>query len=540
MTVTMTTTSVDDFSNSYLPVRQVVLLFSTVLVVSIIYSIAICFYRLYLHPLAKIPGPFYAKVTHLYSFFYNFWCRGKFYIKIEELHNIYGPIIRITPDEIHLSDPENYDEIYRIGSKYSKSPPFYHAFGTDKATFTMASNAAHRVKRAALNPFFSRKRVLELEEVVQQKATKLEARIRSALSEQGYIDLHHGFRAISVDVITDYAFDNCYSFLDQSDFGVDFFNMIRDFGPGFWFFQQFPVLQPLAFGLPFWLVKMIDGPLKRMMMLHNSSRRQILRVKSDIDVDKRSQRAKERPTIFHQLLSPDAAQNYVVPTVDELKDEAYIILAAAADTTGNAMTVATYNTVLNPEIYSTLTAELREAFPDASAHLDFITLEKLPYLLTLWKTAVIKEALRLSYGVIGRLPRVVPDSAAEFHGYHIPSGTLVSMSSWTMHHNEDIFPDSGNFDPSRWLGQSAAVRKAEHNLVAFGKGSRQCVGMPLAYCELYVTLGRLFRHFDNLSTDRKPREDLYYNDYFSSYHSEENNKFIFRQAQSIRIRSNDF
>jgi hypothetical protein len=107
--------------------------------------------------------------------------------------------------------------------------------------------------------------------VVQAKAIKLEARIRSALSEQGYIDLHHGFRAISVDVITDYAFDNCYGFLEQDDFGVAFFNMVRDFGPGFWFFQQFPALQPIAFGLPFWLVKMIDGPLKRMMMLQNVS-----------------------------------------------------------------------------------------------------------------------------------------------------------------------------------------------------------------------------------------------------------------------------
>lgn len=186
-----------------------------------------------------------------------------------------GPIIRITPDEIHLADAENYDEIYHIGSKYSKSPAFYHAFGTDKATFTTPSNEAHRVKRAALSPFFSRKRVLELEDVVQAKALKLQARIRSALTRNndrndgGYIDLHHGFRAISVDVITDYAFDNCYGFLDRADFGVEFFNMIRDFGPGFWFFQQFPALQPIAFGLPFWLVRMVGGPLKRMMMLQN-------------------------------------------------------------------------------------------------------------------------------------------------------------------------------------------------------------------------------------------------------------------------------
>lgn len=89
-----------------------------------------------------------------------------------------------------------------------------------------------------------------------------------------------------------------------------------------------------------------------------------------------------RTTIFHQLLRPDAAEGYVVPTVDELKDEAYILLAAAADTTGNALTIAAYNIATNPEIYSRLTTELREAFPGPEPSMDFITLEKLPYLVS--------------------------------------------------------------------------------------------------------------------------------------------------------------
>ena len=90
-----------------------------------------------------------------------------------------------------------------------------------------------------------------------------------------------------------------------------------------------------------------------------------------------------RTTIFHQLLRPDAAEDYVVPTVEELKDEAYILLAAAADTTGNALTIAAYNVAINPEISSRLTAELKETFPGPEPSMDFITLEKLPYLVSL-------------------------------------------------------------------------------------------------------------------------------------------------------------
>jgi cytochrome P450 len=172
-----------------------------------------------------------------------------------------GPVVRITPDEIHLSDPDNYERIYYVGSKYSKSPAFYGAFGSNSAAFTTASNEVHRVRRAALNPLFSRKMVLELEDVVQSKAQKLYSRLADALAAGTPIDLHHGFRAVSVDVITDYAFDSCYNLLDRQDFGVDFFAMVRGLGPAFWFFQQWPFTQSLAYKIPLWLAKILSQPL---------------------------------------------------------------------------------------------------------------------------------------------------------------------------------------------------------------------------------------------------------------------------------------
>ena len=135
-----------------------------------------------------------------------------------------------------------------------------------RGTFTTPSPDIHRVKRAALNPFFSRKKVLDLEEIVQQKARRLVSRMESAFGTTGSIDLHHGFRAISVDVISDYAFGYSYDFLNQEDFGVEFFNMIRDFGPAFWFFQQFPAIQPVALKTPFWVAKLTSPPLTRMIL----------------------------------------------------------------------------------------------------------------------------------------------------------------------------------------------------------------------------------------------------------------------------------
>jgi len=76
----------------------------------------------------------------------------------------------------------------------------------------------------------------------------------------------------------------------------------------------------------------------------------------------------DQPCIFEALLAP--ADSYEVPTPEQVKDESYAVLNAA------------YNTVINPEIYGKLTAELKAAFPNPDEKIEYSKLEKLPYLVT--------------------------------------------------------------------------------------------------------------------------------------------------------------
>jgi hypothetical protein len=48
------------------------------------------FYRIYFHPLSRIPGPKLAAATHLYEFYYDIVCGGRFLFQIEKLHKQYG------------------------------------------------------------------------------------------------------------------------------------------------------------------------------------------------------------------------------------------------------------------------------------------------------------------------------------------------------------------------------------------------------------------------------------------------------------------
>ncbi|KUJ12574.1 cytochrome P450 [Mollisia scopiformis] len=472
------------------------------------YRIFRAFYDLYFHPLTGIPGPKLAAITYLYQTYYSLFVGGsRFYIQIGKLHEQYGPVVRITPDEVHLSDPENYDSIYYIGSKYAKVEQYYASMSCGYSSFTTMSNEAHRIKRARLNPFFSKKKIIEFESIIQSNAKKLCDLVARKFEEGEEMDLHHGYRAVSVDVITDIAFNQCYNLLDRKDIGEEFFTLFEKMGSTMWVFQQWPFFMRMAESLPpKWGAKM-SGPLAQVFRIQNHCSEAIASVEVDIAAGNKSA---ARQTIFHDLLTPDPEQGWVVPPEVHLRDEAFAILGAAADTTGNAMNFATIEVTNDPVMYKRLCDELREAFPNPNAKPDFLTLEKLPFL-----TGVIKEAFRLSFGSPGKLSRVVPEGGATFNGHFLPAGSFVSMGTWELHHNETYFPNATKFDPDRWA-DPANVKHMEKAYVPFGRGTRMCIGINLAYAELYVVLGNMFRRFDNMRPNELKPEDRVYNDYISA------------------------
>src|ERR1700753_3900078 len=61
----------------------------------VLYVFGTCIYRLYLHPLAKFPGPKLAALTTWYEGYYD--CiryKGRFLWQLEALHNRYGKLSR--------------------------------------------------------------------------------------------------------------------------------------------------------------------------------------------------------------------------------------------------------------------------------------------------------------------------------------------------------------------------------------------------------------------------------------------------------------
>lgn len=178
-------------------------------------------------------------------------------------------MVRISTNEVHLIEAENFDKVYSMLSKFTKDPAFYSPIEGPiriPAVLTIISNEAHRARRSALNPFFSRRSVLDLENVVRDKARKFCDLLQNTLSSQAdakAFNAQGAIRAFATDVVSEYAYADCWNFLDDEEFGAWYPRAIRAVQTMFVWFQTFPVLIPIFGCIPDEVNKVLFPPFKK-------------------------------------------------------------------------------------------------------------------------------------------------------------------------------------------------------------------------------------------------------------------------------------
>jgi hypothetical protein len=100
---------------------------------------------------------FLAKITHWYEFYYTYIQTGMYYKKVAEFHAKYGksdrakrccqplkmstlgPVVRVTPDEIHVMDPATYQSLFVTGAvrKTEAYPRFSSGTGFEGMHFSI-------------------------------------------------------------------------------------------------------------------------------------------------------------------------------------------------------------------------------------------------------------------------------------------------------------------------------------------------------------------------------------------------------------------
>lgn len=175
----------------------------------------------------------------------------------------------------------------------------------------------------------------------------------------------------------------------------------------------------------------------------------------------------------------------------DIEQEAYVALLAGSDTTSIGIRTVFYCLMKNPQVYKEVQEEIDTAFEEGrlSHPVRYADSIKLPLLC-----ATIKEALRIHPGVQLTMSRVAPVEGLEVCGTYIPRGYWVGMNAAVIQRDKTIFgQDADYFRPSRWL-QEDAVSMDKH-MLAFGAGTRTCIGKNISLSELHKLVPDVLRNF---------------------------------------------
>ncbi|KAI0805613.1 cytochrome P450 [Xylaria sp. FL0064] len=449
-------------------------------------------YRLYFHPLAKFPGPKLGAATHWYEAYYDIFSKGggQWTFQIRRLHERYGPIVRINPDEIHIDDVEYYDTVFCNSAPnrpIDKTEKFRYRFSVPEAVVQTGLAEVHRRRRAAIAPCFSKARIRSRNGDLQAIIDGISKSLSTEYAGTGkVINVNFMWSAMASDIITEIAFARPTEFSSAPDFTSPFAQAITQAVNASHVMTHFGFLVTMLNSFPDAVLAVLAPSFKPVLRFRKEMAQYIQGFLDEKDV---TSKQPAHPTIFHDALSADLPPEDL--TLSRLQQEAMAVNGGAVETTSWALTVAVFHILNNLSIKSRLDTELRTAMPDPANILPWNELEDLPYL-----SAVIMEALRLSFGSVQRLPRVNRLSALKYQDWTIPPNTAVSMDAYHMHMNETVFPNPTEFQPDRWLGDPkgpGGLRPLSSYMVSFSRGARNCLGLNLAWMELYVGLATIFR-----------------------------------------------
>ncbi|KAJ0379821.1 hypothetical protein COL26b_001973 [Colletotrichum chrysophilum] len=311
------------------------------LVGGLLYSIGLLFYRLFFHPLRKIPGPWYAAATSWYEFYYDVVLDGQLVRQYPILHDKYGPVIRISPDRIHVSDPSFFRD------RYLKDSGFYQAFGTLKYSIVMLIDPEeHKQRRNTVKSLFSTRQMDQLAPSILDVVRRAMNRAQRSYDGGAPLNIQASWSSVTVDTIMSVLFDRQMNFVDSDEEMPPFLDAMTKFADNFLLTKHFPLMNRLAVGLPM-SIAASDG----------------------------------RPTYFDLLLRSNAKMPNGLNR-EALVDEAFVLCFAGTDTTGIGLSLGTYYLLKNPEKLNKMLDELKTVKTNAEGLFEYRELCNLPYLST--------------------------------------------------------------------------------------------------------------------------------------------------------------
>ncbi|KAA8895822.1 cytochrome P450 [Sphaerosporella brunnea] len=457
-----------------------------------------------------IPGPFLAGYTSWYRAFYADITHN-WHDKLVQLHDEYGPIVWIAPDEVSVSDPKLRGVLYsfaderREESFFPKAKSFETGLFNNDFNFVFETDPARaRIGKYALSHPYSEKGLAKLEhhfdEAVQAFTEGFTEHVVSTNTAARLNAWAHFFMFdLATLLMSGYSRGLCLDGKD-SDGAI---RALRDI------FNVVGALVPVSFALKI-STKAIRKAILNSRLEHlfswsigyqNGESHKNARINEVSDKLPNNLMAKFRAGEKKiRKLFPDG--NWT----EAITNNVFFIYAGSM-VASNALPMVIRYIYSDKRVLDKIREELAgyegpikmSEIAHVNGHCN------LPYL-----EAAILEALRLNptFGI--SLGRTVPSIGCKLNEFFIPRGYVVSMSPWATNIDKDYFgEDAREFRPERWLGNhptelakddSGAPRTMRNYIEAgwfsFGAGARVCIGRHFTEIAFMKFVGSMVRNFE--------------------------------------------
>ncbi|KAL1888735.1 hypothetical protein Sste5346_009361 [Sporothrix stenoceras] len=442
-------------------------------------------------PLRRIPGPTHSLFTSAVLRWHELRCGRTSYV--HALHELYGPVVRLAPDEVSFASAAAVKEIYNsAGSGYDKTD-FYDLFTVygRRTMFTTLDKETHARRRRILADRYANSNIMRGPALagIEERSQHFTELCKNATALHAYAFdcvTHHLFHPYGADSLRK---ESDAEIMKEVTFDDSIQNRLVSFySPTF-----YAIINPVLT----WFAKPRETPLADDFVLDTAAKTDAAHFTLLARMHE-----KQQPYPPH---SKDEEARPAVGGFDALDAAAESLdhMAAGIDTTGDALCFLMWelSTPRSLHFQERLRKELLE---NEAKGADALPFDRLPFL-----DAVIMEGLRCFPAIPMSLPRVVPGNnwgrsaprgeqqanGRIIDGFFLPAGTVVSSQAYSVHRMDAaVFPDPDSFNPNRWLASDGDADR-KRSFFAFASGGRGCIGKHLALVEMKILMRDIYSRF---------------------------------------------
>jgi len=367
---------------------------------SLCYLLGLAIYRVYFHPLAAYPGPKICAITRL-PYLWNH-VKGRQTHNARRLHNIYGDVVRIAPNELSYTNPNAWKDIYghRQGKpEMAKNPKSYTTHPGGKHIIT-ANREDHSRFRKNLSHGFSDASMRQQEPLIQSYVDLLVRRLEEH-SHDGQIpqNMCSWYNWITFDIIGDLTFGEPFGCLENSDYHP-------------WVRAIFDTVKA---GIYINALKYVPYGQKAAWFFISKELLAKKKTHHQITVEKVKHRVgltEERPDFLGNILKRKE-KGFTFP---ELLSNSSILIIAGSETTATILSGVTYILLKTPDVMDKVVHEVRSSF-SSNDEITIHSTSSLKYMI-----ACLEEALRIYPPAPAGFPRIVPEGGDFIAEKWVPGG----------------------------------------------------------------------------------------------------------------------